>query len=143
MGLLLDMESNTDRLNHGLHNEAACNYLYNSRKFSDWVITTAFYSAIHLVQHKIFPFSITYQDTELHFDTFAKYSEFYKKSNKNDNDHKIMLNLVIGILPTIRPDYRFLKDAAYNARYQDYQVSLKIVEKAKVCLDKIKDSCSK
>lgn len=40
---------------HAAHNEKACDYLLKSRLFNDWVITTAFYSALHYVQDEIFP----------------------------------------------------------------------------------------
>jgi hypothetical protein len=43
------------RLTHALHNETVCNYLFADARFSDWVITAAFYSALHFVHHELFP----------------------------------------------------------------------------------------
>ncbi len=46
---------NEDNLEYAQHNEKACKYLDKKPEFTDWVITTAFYSALHFVRYKIFP----------------------------------------------------------------------------------------
>lgn len=53
------------RKQHAIHNEEACDFLLSSNKFNDWVITTAFYSALHFVQHEIFP--LTHDDKKYGF----------------------------------------------------------------------------
>ena len=50
--------SKNDSLNHAIHNKEACEYLSKEPKFSDWVITTAFYSALHFIDYKIFPLDL-------------------------------------------------------------------------------------
>lgn len=42
---------------HGQHNEEVCDLLLLQKKYPDWVITTAFYAALHFVSYKIFPFN--------------------------------------------------------------------------------------
>ena len=56
-----------DSLAHAKHNERVCNYLGRSADFGDWVITTAFYSAMHYVRHLMVPIMIegdVYNDFE-------------------------------------------------------------------------------
>ena len=60
---------------HAIHNEEACHFLLTSKKFNDWVVTTAFYSALHFVQNELFP--ITEQEQEyvefnIYFDRVLK-----------------------------------------------------------------------
>ena len=43
---------------HAKHNEDACHYLNQSGKYNDWVITTAFYSAMHYVQYELFSMEV-------------------------------------------------------------------------------------
>ena len=42
-------------LDQAKHNEKVCDYLGKKDSYSDWVITTAFYSARNYLEHKIFP----------------------------------------------------------------------------------------
>ena len=42
-------------LDHAKHNEEACRELLRTGKFNDWVITTAYYSAIYYVTYELFP----------------------------------------------------------------------------------------
>lgn len=40
---------------HGIHNKDACDSLISGNKYHDWIVTTAFYSSIHLIDTKLFP----------------------------------------------------------------------------------------
>ncbi|HCA42575.1 MAG TPA: hypothetical protein DEP28_04900, partial [Bacteroidetes bacterium] len=42
-------------LDHAEHNEKACQLLFKTNEFNDWVVTTAFYSSLHSVSFKLFP----------------------------------------------------------------------------------------
>lgn len=58
-----------DHLAHAGHNEQVCKHLCSKPSYSDWVITTAFYSAIHYVRHLMLPVIVngkSYSDFE-HF----------------------------------------------------------------------------
>ncbi|MGR3318552.1 MAG: hypothetical protein ACUZ8O_08730 [Candidatus Anammoxibacter sp.] len=76
------------------------------------------------------------------FVTFDEYSQFYKDSNRHDNDHKIMEKLVTGKLPDVAAYYKKLKDMAHTARYHNYKYSQAIASDAIRCLSKIKEYCS-
>jgi hypothetical protein len=58
---------------HSQHNFEACKFLLEDGKFLDWVVTTAFYSALHLVQEEIFPF----RDDEGY--EYSSFEQYYSK----------------------------------------------------------------
>lgn len=106
-------------LDHGIHNEAACDSLFNSAgpSFTDWVATIAFYAALHYVNHEIFPLNsggIVYAD----FDSY--YSALNRKRRKSK--HIETLKLVGRHIPQARAAYKSLLDTSMNARYHDYQL---------------------
>lgn len=108
------------RKKHAEHNEAACDYLLASGKFSDWVITTAFYSALHFVQNEIFPLTENgknYPDFDIYF------QKVLKPKNRRINKHSATVDLVKKYIPKASSYYRWLFDACMNARYMNYQVS--------------------
>src|SRR5690606_6193181 len=105
---------------HALHNEEVCDYLLASKKYNDWVTTTAFYSAIHFVQNEIFPLI----KDGVEYSTFNSYcSKVLRKNNKQVNKHKATINIVKENLPLCASDYRWLYSACMNARYNSYVVS--------------------
>ena len=128
--------SQSKKLAHALHNEEVCNWLNRKPEFTDWVITTAFYSAIHFVDHKLFPLkqnSVTYKSFE----------EYSLRANKfNENKHKLKSRLVSTEANSIFPAYNQLKEMSFNARYIDYATDRSISNKAIELLKEIKKYCS-
>lgn len=56
---------------HGEHNKCACDELIKGKKYFDWIVTTAFYSSIHYIDSKIFPYihnKKTFRSTLSHYD---------------------------------------------------------------------------
>lgn len=106
---------------HAAHNEAACDLLHAVGEFPDWVITTAFYSAMHCVYEKLFPLkegTATYPSFENY------YSQKFARRAVGDkpNKHDATVDLVRVHLPAVASNYRLLKDACFNARYRNYAV---------------------
>lgn len=126
------------RLQHAKHNEDACNAIYQLEKYNDWVVTTAFYSALHYVNHKLFPSE--YEGTQ-----FATLDTYYRhrfiSSNRKPSKHWFTLNLVKEKLPTINASYRRLFELSSNARYIDYQTTPRLMEEARKSLIKVKGVC--
>lgn len=58
MDIFFLMPEEYTNLDHATHNEEVCSHLDDNTKYSDWIITTAFYSAMHFMKHKIFPLKI-------------------------------------------------------------------------------------
>ncbi len=130
--------SKSDRLNHANHNEEVCEYLNKRTAYSDWVITTAFYSALHFVEHKIFPLRIRQNGKLFNFSNFDIYYAFL---GTNINKHKARAKLVEKELPEIAPNYNKLKDLSFTARYVGYKYDNDIAKDAKDNLEGIKKFC--
>ena len=106
---------------HAAHNEAACDLLNTSGAFPDWVITTAFYAALHLVYEKLFPLT----EKGATFNSFDQYyASGYARKGPADklSKHEATVDLVKSHLPAIASYYRLLKDSCHNARYRNYVV---------------------
>lgn len=126
------------RRKHALHNEDACYYLYEAGKFPDWVITTAFYSALQFVKYKAFPL-------KGEFDTYPTFEDYFAlQKNRDDfagSRHDVIKKLVQHHLRPIAA-YQELFDACHNARYSDYQLRNQDVELALDNLSEIKKFCN-
>lgn len=118
-------------LNHAKHNYEVCLFLHEETEYNDWIITTAYYSAIHFVYYKLFPGS--YEDPRdgkiKPFDSFKKYC---KNLKFRQNKHEATENLVEEYLPEIYYDFKTLKDNCWTARYDNYLIK-----------DEIKNECIK
>jgi hypothetical protein len=105
---------------HAEHNEDACNYLLKSGKFNDWVVTTAFYSALHYVQYELFPMEhhhTFYDNFNSYYDSLCDYL------NNRPSKHQIIIELVHTKLPNCIRFYRWLHNECFNARYKNYKVT--------------------
>jgi len=124
-------------LEHAIHNEKLCDMLLSTKKYNDWVVTTAFYSAIHFIDHKLFPCVINGKD----YKTFNLYYDVAVKSNQLSK-HTLKAKLISDMLPKINAEYRWLKDACQTARYVDYLVTTGQAEAANLYLKTIKRNCN-
>lgn len=121
---------------HASHNEQVCDFLHTKGTFNDWVITTAFYSAIHYIEHQLFPMKIG-------TDTFPNFSNYYNKKGGTISKHKIRRELVAQHLTACSGAYNWLQDNCFNARYNDYQVHKNYAVLAKEKLQVVKATCPK
>ena len=128
-------------LNHGNHNEAACNYLTNaSTDFSDWVITTAFYTALQFVSYKVFPIQVNAPERKT--TSLNDISQFSNYSNpKRLSRHELMDQLVAKHCGDISEDYSWLMDMSMTSRYTNYQQPKQVASKAVTLMQKIKKYC--
>jgi hypothetical protein len=125
---------------HAEHNEAVCDFLLSSGDYYDWVTTTAFYSALHFVQHEIFPLNEggkTYPDFNTYFQKVSK------NNNKKANKHSATIELVKKYIPSASSYYRWLYDTCMNSRYVSYQVSERKAIMAKSLLVSLKKELKK
>ena len=121
---------------HAIHNETLCDHLATDGRFNDWVVTTAFYSALHYFQSELFPLiaeSVTYP-------TFNEYHIKYigRKKKLNISKHEAILRVVRKELSSAYSNYKWLYDSCMTARYKQYLVSPKKAQTAKSHLDTIK-----
>jgi len=118
---------------HAEHNEKLCSKLLAEKQFFDWVVTTAFYSALHYTEHQLFPLKIV----AVTYPTFNHYYDSVLKKNHRISKHEGKAQLVNSNL-TCGSRYRWLLDACSNARYIDYNINEQTANLAKTCLDDIK-----
>ncbi len=120
---------------HSQHNFEACEFLLEDGKFLDWVVTTAFYSALHLVQEEIFPF----RDNEgFEYSSFEQYYSKTRDEGVRISKHQSTIKLVEQRIQGAGNLYRNLHDLCRTCRYRNYHVSPKKAKVAKSYLDKIR-----
>lgn len=137
---LFSRMKNDDNLEYATHNERVCRYLDKKSEFSDWVITTAFYSALHFVRYKIFPITIQRNDKSVKISDFEQY---YRINNpQNRSKHSLLSDLVDELHPDVANDYNKLRDISWSARYHNYKFPREVSNDAKKRLERIKSYCS-
>lgn len=119
---------------HSQHNFEVCDFLLNDGRFYDWVITTAFYSALHHVQEEIFPFT---DEKGNKYSTFEQYFSQSLKDGNKISKHQLTIKLVEQRINGAGTLYRSLHDMCRTCRYRNYIVSAKKAKVAKSYLDKI------
>lgn len=134
--------SKEDVLKHALHNEEAFLHLLPEEKFVDWIINTAFYSALHFVDYKIFPLRVTEKGIHLTIDDIDSYSISILNKSHSDK-HTCRVTLVRQKLKEISYEFNWLYSNCKNARYTDYNFSnpTDTCKKAKAYLEAIKKFC--
>jgi hypothetical protein len=106
-------------LDHGAHNKAAFDHLYPKKEFVDWIITTAFYAALHYVDHKIFPIKYSEKGVQITFEDMDSYA--VSAANRFSKDkHTCRLSLVKQKLPEIYFEFNWLYSNSSTARYHNY-----------------------
>lgn len=130
--------SKSNSLKHAHHNKKVCESLSETPEYTDWIITTAFYSALHFVDYKIFPLKLKKAGRTYSFTNFDNYYMFLEK---NIGKHKARLELVEAKLPKIATHYNKLMDLCHKARYVDYKFDYNIAKDAKERLKKIEEFC--
>jgi len=133
----------TKAIDHAKHNYDVCIYLSKDKKFIDWVVTTAYYSAIYFTHHKLFPDRYSFKDRMNFYSTFDSYARdyFLHNSKVNDSLHGIRKKLVEEHLSEISIEFSQLKDFCWTARYKTYNINLDVNYIIEL-LDKIKKNCT-
>ncbi len=118
---------------HAEHNEKLSDFLIEEGNYKDWVITTAFYSALHFVHNEIFPLTI---GTDVYNNFNCYYNAIIKPLGKSK--HHATKELVNLHIPNANGQYRWLFDSCMNARYSNYAVSREKALQAKSNLKSLK-----
>ncbi|MGE3802103.1 MAG: hypothetical protein AB7H80_13870 [Candidatus Kapaibacterium sp.] len=135
------------RRNHALHNEEVCRYIAEREEFGDWVITTAFYAALHWMNYKLFPLPFTDPDTgtEYHFRSLDEYRfEVFGNQKPSESKHHTLLRLAHTLCPPdIASEYRRLFEMCMTARYTNYRTAPAIIRVVQSALKTIHSYCDK
>lgn len=119
---------------HGERNKMLSGELFSGKKYYDWVITTAFYSAIHFVEDKILPCEVS---TKL-----CKNISEVKSAYKMNGRHSSRERLVFEKLPLgIAAKYKWLDDKSRYSRYTTFKVTNTEADKAQQYLKEIYEAC--
>jgi hypothetical protein len=122
-----------NHIDHALHNEKVCNYISSKADFGDWIITTAFYWAIHYVRYFMIPVILPDGTT---IDCFE--SLFNNKKCSSEGRHGFQNRYVTTNITAIAIEYKQLHDWCNQARYFEYNQPRALAQQAKDNLKAIK-----
>lgn len=124
----------SSKFDHGERNIKLSQDLRSGNVYYDWSVTTAFYSAIQFVEHKIFPINLS----GVECNNLAE----AKKKLKFEGRHKTREYLVGKELGySLGAKYKWLEDKSRNARYVSFKITVAEAEKAIQFCNEIKDAC--
>lgn len=122
-------------LEHAQHNEELCDKLHAEGKWNDWVVTTAFYSAMHYTDERLFPLKV--KDVE-----YKNFDEYYsQRTDGSKSQHDAHLRLIAAHLHKAHSAYRWLYDCCRTARYYDYRTTSALADAAVIKLRVVKSLC--
>jgi hypothetical protein len=134
------MAKQSRSLEHARHNEKVFKTLDRDPDSLDWVITIAFYSALHYVRYKVFPLTVKKENGDPHIHkSFDDYSSYHRYDGIGK--HEMLLELVATHCPEILFEYNQLKDVCWTARYVDYKFDRDVSNLAKKHQKAIKEYC--
>ena len=128
-----------DKLEHGKRNSALASKLFSEEVYFDWVITTAFYAVIHLVEHDILPKKIN----GVYCKNIHEVKNEYKKQLRGRpiGLHGARRLLVQHFSFKIFTEYKWLDDHSRTARYKTYKINKSEASKAIQYMEKISKVC--
>lgn len=119
---------------HASRNQELSNTLLDGKKFYDWTIVTAFYSAIHYVEGSILP-------CEIATSTCSNINDV-KKAYKMAGRHASRERLVFDKMSLVNAvKYKWLDDRSRYSRYTTYKVTVTEATKAQEYLKAIAEEC--
>lgn len=120
---------------HAEHNEAICNHLNLQDRLdcNDWIVTTSFYTAIHYIDHKLFPVV----ENGVKFEDINQAHRIINSSSL----HQTRGILVQRHMTELAPSYTFLKEECHNARYVNYDINCFVSDRAHRLMNEIKKHC--
>ena len=119
---------------HGERNKNLCQDLLKNKVYYDWVITTAFYSSIHLLEDKFLPADINGSKCT----NISHVRKSYNLKGRHMAREKLIENLAE---PKISIKYKWLDDRSRYSRYTTYKVQAAEAHKAEQYLLDIFEYC--
>jgi hypothetical protein len=127
--------------NHAIHNESVCNYLELKPEYSDWIITSAFYTSLKLVSYQIFPFEVDSiggkKTTISSIDDYFSYKQNNEPKRKLSRHH-LLVELLSEKSKVLVDDYEWLLSISMKSRYDDHTQPREYAVKARSLMIKIK-----
>lgn len=119
---------------HGERNRKLSHELLAGKVYYDWVVTTAFYSTIHLLENKILPARINGAECK----EIADVKRAFQAQGRHQAreilvQHETNMDIAV--------KYKWLDDKSRFSRYTTYKVDAGVANKAIEYLDKIHSYC--
>lgn len=130
---------NSNNLQQARHNEQTCEYLQQDPRFKDWIVTTAFYSTIYYIRHKIIPYTVAGSENEIVYQNFEELYQNFKREHQSR--HQFTVEWVSRNHREVAAEFRFLFDSCNSARYINYVVTKTVMDDCVKALSKIKEYC--
>jgi len=128
---------------HAKHNKDACELLLKNGRFNDWVITTAFYSALHFMHSELFPNQYE-GNSNGDLRTFNSFDEYYNHLRPNKTKHGFLLEMVENNIEDeeVIDAFTMLKEICWTARYANYQQTSEVAKESYSGLNLIEEYCT-
>ncbi len=134
----MNFKSSLDKAKHDLQ---ASQLLLKNGNFNDWVIITAFYSALHFIHHSAFENQQCYDGNFKNFEDFYKKREFKKFRISKHRAVAIIAMECLGL--DIKAKYQWLLDSGYSSRYRNNKFNKSDAVMAHKYLNEIQEKCCK
>lgn len=118
----------------GERNQELSNLLLEGKKYYDWVVTTAFYSAIHFVEDFVLPIEINGKECN----DIADVKNAYKMDGRHATRERLVFEKINS---AVGARYKWLDDQSRNARYKTYKLQPAEALKAQEYLNFIHKHC--
>lgn len=123
------------KFTHGERNKFLAEKLNNEKVYFDWVVTVAFYSAIHLLEGKILPCKVGIQECK----NIQEVREAYNLKGRHVARFKLIERFAP---PEISIGYKWLDDRSRYARYITFKIDNAVSDKAVRHLNDIHKYCT-
>ena len=128
--------SKPKKLIHGERNKELCEHLLVGKVYYDWVVTTAFYSSIHLLENKLLPVNIAGSVCN----NISEVKKAYNLRGRHTARETLVQRESNDI--TIAIKYKWLDDRSRFSRYTTYKVTAAEASKASQYLNEIHKFCT-
>lgn len=124
----------SNRKEHGERNKSLSEKLFSEKTYYDWVVTTAFYSAIHILEDKILPITIN----TINCSCIANVKKAYKLRGRHESREKLV---TLNCDQKIAINYKWLDDRSRYSRYTSHKTTSAEASKAIQFLNEIHKNC--
>lgn len=121
---------------HGERNISLSEDLRKGNVYFDWSVTTAFYSAIQFVEHKIFPF----KEEHVTISNLNEARKFFGCKGRHQT-REFLVEKILG--RSIGIKYKWLENKSRTARYVSFKTNVSEAEKAIQYCKEIREACIK
>lgn len=123
------------------HNREVCLHLHNemSGQFNDWVVTTAYYSAIHYFYSDFFPGKFEINGKFINFTSFDQWYSAQPIKGKHEATFQLVKERFSDNEDLI-DSFQRLKDLCWSSRYKNWKIEDALADFALDCLKQVREA---